>query len=233
MKIDLREYGVELGYWIEAFGPFVDRPGAAALGRLKQELETARDDRHERFPWKLAKPIVTVDTDRYDGATKTPHKVRIGWQFHATIRLTEKSKRNPLWEIEEMATHIYVRSSENDQEIMHFHHDLKNRGQLGPQTHMQLSEQYQKDAGRIPIAVPRFPSLPVLPTDCLDFALCEFFPFIWPEEQAKARGIAVLQNRQRTRLLAMAKLVADSWKDSRKTPIAVIQECYSPELRIA
>ncbi len=176
---------------------------------------------------------MTVEADSYDGPDRTPHKVRIGWQFHATFRNDDRTKRGSLWTVKAMATHIHVYSAADDQEILHFHLDMKNKGQLGPHVHMQLSEQYQKDKGRIPIAVPRFPATAVLPTDCLDFALCEFFPFAWPKSQSDSRGLRTLQNKQRARLLSMAQEASKSWEESRMTPIAAIQECYAPEMQIA
>jgi hypothetical protein len=233
VKIDLNEYGRELGYWIEGFKPFVDQASHAALDRLKRELEDSRDNRRSAFDWKLAKPVMTIATDRYDGKNKTPHKVRIGWQFESRISLTDNSRRSPVWTIDRLSTHVRVYSTTDDQIILHYHHDLREKSQLGPQSHMQFSERFRKDKGLIPIAVPRFPSLAVLPTDCLDLALCEFFPFKWPQEQAGVTGLTVLQNRQRNRLLEMAKVVVDAWDKKAKTPLAVIQDLYKPDLKIA
>lgn len=232
MKIDLKAYGKELEFWLEAFKPFVDHGSQPALPRLKQQLEDGRDIARPTFPWKLDKPIVTKAADRYDGTGKTPHRVRIGWQFAATFERGNDPKNRALWMVKEMATHIHVSLSGSGEEILHFHFDLKNKGQLGPHAHMQLSEHFLKNKNRVPVAVPRFPSTAVLPTDCLDLVLAEFFPFEWPRSQSDSRGLNTLQTGQQKRIMEMSQAIAKGWPKSRMTPISAIQDCFMPDLQI-
>lgn len=232
MRIDLKAYARELEYWLDAFAPFVEHGSQPALPRLKEQLENGRDVARPTFPWKLDKPVMTIAADKYDGVNKTPHQVRIGWQFTAIFKSAEIQRRNALWTIEKMETHIYVRLCDSGNDILHFHYDLKNKGQLGPHVHMQLSEHFQKNKGLIPIAVPRFPSAAVLPTDCLDLVLAEFFPFKWPQSQKDSRGLSTLQNGQQKRFMAMSQAIAKGWQGSRKTPIAAIQECFLPDFQL-
>lgn len=233
MKIDLKAYATEFDFWIEAFKPFVEHASHPALSRLKSELEDGRDNRRPSFAWKLDKPVMTIEADSYDGCGRSPHKVKIGWKFEALFEIGTDEKRKSIWNVTKMVTQFRVYSSADDQEILHFHHDMKNNGQLGPHIHMQLSEDYLKDKGRIPIAVPRFPSVAMLPTDCLDLVLSEFFPFAWPKSQSGARGLTVLQTRQQQRITAISKALSQKWLGSRKTPIAAVQDCYMPDLQIA
>lgn len=233
MKIDLKAYATEFDFWIEAFKPFVEHASQPALSRLKSELEDGRDNRRASFAWKLDKQIMTIAADSYDGPDRSPHKVKIGWKFEALFQIGTDPKRKSVWTVDKMVTQIRVYSCEDNQEILHFHHDMKNNGQLGPHIHMQFSEDYLKNKGRIPIAVPRFPSIAMLPTDCFDLVLSEFFPFTWPKAQSGIRGLTTLQTRQQQRMLAISQALMQGWVGSRKTPIAAVQDCYMPDLQIA
>ncbi|TAW01989.1 hypothetical protein [Rhizobium ruizarguesonis] len=176
MKINLRSYATELSFWIEALKPFISKEFHRPLSALKEQLENGRDNLRPAFEWKLDKPVVTKEAERYDGPDKSPHKVKVGWQFESNFVSNEQSRKTGLWTVTKMVTHIRVYSANNDEEILHFHHDLKNREQLGPHVHMQFSEHYLKDKGRIPIAVPRFPVTAILPTDCFDLVLVTLPP---------------------------------------------------------
>jgi hypothetical protein len=234
MKIDLRTYAKELTYWIDAFRPFVDNASRSALARLQEQLENGRDNLRTSFEWKLAAPIRTKIADRYDGPDKTPHKIKIGWQFECKFNRLADSKKSYVWTVSDMVTHIRIYSASDDAEILHFHYDLKNNNQLGPHVHMQFSEHYMKSKGRIPIAVPRFPSATMLPTDCLDLVLSEFFPYEWPQAQSGSQGLTTLQAGQRNRLVSMSQALLVQWKASpRKTPIAATQNCVMQDLQIA
>lgn len=239
MKIDLRNYARELGHWLEAFEPFMDRASRPELRRLSKSLEDGRDAPHSSFPWRLHKPLRSVEADKYDGLEKTPHKVWIGWQFEADFERGPDLTKKYIWTIRSMVTQIRVHSSADDSEILHFHYDLKNLNankvpQLGPHIHMQFSEHYLKEHKRIAIAVPRFPSAVLLPTDCFDLVLSEFFPSKWPKEQSKLTGIDVLRAGQRQRMVNMAEALNKVWEVSRKrTLVAAIQNCYMPDIQIA
>ncbi|WP_129418229.1 hypothetical protein [Rhizobium leguminosarum] len=234
MRINLRKYATELSYWIDALKPFIGKESHRALSALKDQLENGRDNLRPAFDWKLDRPIVTKEAERYDGPDKTPHKVKVGWQFESTFESDGQSKKTSLWNIKKMVTHIRIYNADDDSEILHFHHDLKNREQLGPHVHMQFSEHYLKNKGRIPIAVPRFPITAILPTDCFDLVLAEFFPFEWPKSQAGSHGLVTLRSNQRTRLIAITEALQKQWEASPKlTPVSATQNCYMPDLQIA
>lgn len=234
MKIDLKEYGDELEYWVEAFKPFVDHASWHSLKGICDTLADGRDNRRTVFQWFVRDLIWTKIADRYDGVDKTPHEIRVGWRFQSTFVLGTDPRRKPIWTVKEMVTQIHVCLAENNGEILRFHYDMKNEGQLGPHVHMQFSEEYMKDNKRIPIAVPRFPSPTMLPTDCLDLVLSEFFPFEWPRSQSDSRGLKILQTRQRARMVMMAQAMINGWAASpRRTPISAMQSSYMPELQIA
>ena len=234
MLINLREYATELEYWLDAFGPFIASESLPALRNLQRELEDGRDNYRPRFDWKLPHPILTNVADRYDGPDRSPHGIRLGWQFTSSFSATADSRRRHIWSVDSMVTHIKVYSAEDNSEILHFHVDLKNRDQLGPHVHMQLSEHYLKDKGRIPLAIPRFPSAALLPTDCFDLVLCEVFPFSWPRSQSGSRGLATLRQGQQCRFVAMSQALVQEWRKSpRKTPIAALQNCGFPDILLA
>lgn len=234
MKINLKAYANELNFWIEPLKAFIGKESHRTLSDLKEQLENGRDNLRPNFDWKLDKPIVTTVADRYDGHGRSPHKVTIGWQFESAFQSGEDSKKKGLWTVSKMVTHIRVYNADNGEEILHFHHDLKNQGQLGPYVHMQFSEHYLKEKGRIPIAVPRFPIAAILPTDCFDLVLAEFFPFDWPKSQAGSHGLATLRSSQRNRFIAISDALRKEWDASPKlTPVAATQNCYITDLQIA
>jgi hypothetical protein len=174
MRINLREYATELRHWVEAFEQFVDPGSKRPLSRLLEELENGRDNVRPAFGWKLAAPIRSVVADRYDGHGRTPNKVIVSWQFESEFETGPDFKKKSIWIVKKMVTQIRIHSVPDDNVILQFHYDMKNRSQLGPHVHMQLSEHYQKEQDRIPIAVPRFPAMTMLPTDCFDLVLSEF-----------------------------------------------------------
>lgn len=234
MKINLHNYGNELRYWIAAFKPFVDQGSKPALDRLGDLLEDGRERHQPRFAWKLDKPIWSIVADRYDSPTKTPDGVQIGWKFESSFLKEAGPKNRYGWTIDEMVTQIEIRLAADHTEILKFHYDMKTPNQLGPHSHMQFSEHFQTARGRVPIGVPRFPSAVMLPTDCLDLVLSEFFPLSWPKEQSGVTGLAHLRAAQEKRLLEMSRALVDQWKKSpRMTPIARTQSCYMPQIQIA
>ncbi|MEF3130114.1 hypothetical protein OS035_01380 [Rhizobium sp. 268] len=235
MKIDLRNYATELNHWIAAFSPLIETASHPALSRMKDDLDQGRFNKgRDSFPWLLGKPIWTKPAEHYDGLDKKTHKVKIGWKFYSIFAVDQKAKKTGLWSVERMETHIYVYSVETDEEIIHFHFDLKNKDQLGPHVHMQLSENYLINSKRIPIAVPRFPFSTVLPTDCLDLVLSEFFPETWPKRQSEAEGVNVIRSRQRKRLTEISEALLKKWDASiKQTPVCVTQNYYFPDLQLA
>lgn len=234
MKIDLAQYGQELEVWLKVVEPFTDRASVNALRKLGESLLDGNAKRPAKLEWKASKPIISKPAERYDGVDKVKPPVRVAWSFKAVFVEPAKVNRRWIWTIEELSTHSVVTLCETGEEILRFHHDLKNQGQLGPHVHMQVSEEWLTSKGLTPIAVPRFPAGAVLPTDCLDLVFSEFFPHEWPRLQADAVGINTLITAQQARFRAIAAAVLKSWDDKpKKTPIAAMQNCYMPELQLA
>lgn len=234
MKINLRNYGTELAHWLRAFEPFVEPASQPALSRLKLVLEDGRDNLREKFDWSLKDPIITKIANSYDRRNNNAHEVRVGWQFESAFERGEHSRKKSIWTVGKMVTHIRVYDAANNEVLLHFHVDMKNSEQLGPHIHLQLSEDYMEKRVGLQIAVPRFPFATILPTDCLDFVLSEFFPIEWPRSQSDAQGLATLQRAQRDRLRDMAEAIAKLWdKPSRQTPVSATQDYHMPDLQIA
>ena len=234
MKIDLGQYGQELEHWLRAIEPFTEIASVPALRRVREDLLDGAANRPAELPWKLTKPILCKPARQYDGVDKSPHAVQVQWQFEARFTAPTRVGKRWIWTVSEMVTQTKVCLLETGDELLHFHHDLKNKDQLGPHVHMQVSEHWLKENKPVPIAVPRFPAAVVLPTDCLDLILSEFFPHEWPKSQADAVGIGTLIDAQKRRMMAMSAAVAKSWDAKpRKTPIAAVQNCYLPDLQLA
>lgn len=245
MKINLRDYATELRFWLDAFKSFVDRESVNALSNLQGELESGRDNLRSTFPWRLAKPIKTKVADQYDGSNRTPHRVWVGWQFDSVFECEANTRKNGLWTVQNMVTHVRVHAADDGTLISHFHFDMKglkknkeggktkSKPQLGPHIHLQVSEGHLQNNGRIPLSIPRFPITTLLPTDCLDLVLSEFFPFDWPKSQLESPGRETLRSRQRERLERMSQAIANQCKESRNTPIVASQDWYAPDLRLA
>lgn len=233
MIIDLHKYGTELRFWAQAFEPFVDPSSRSALRRIFADLENGRENL-DRFPWKLPKPIMSRVTSAYDGTEKAAHPVYVTWQFHSEFKRIPPAKQR-LWDVLEMVTHIKVMSAENDgAEIIHFHYDMKSEKQLGPHTHLQISEMFLEEKQKVALAVPRFPSAVLLPTDCLDLVLAEFFPNEWPKEQANSAGISALRAGQLRRAESLIKALCNQWDSNPKmTPFAKTQNCFMPSVQLA
>ncbi|GAB1582895.1 hypothetical protein PPNSA23_28380 [Phyllobacterium phragmitis] len=230
----MRNYGNELAHWIRAFEPFVEHAFKPALPRLQAVLERGQDASPEKFEWDLKEPIATIVADSYDKRGGKSHKVRLYWQFESIFRRGAETRRKNIWTVAKMVTQIQVRDATTDDRLLHFHVDMKNLGQLGPHIHLQLSEEYMADKVGSPIAVPRFPFATVLPTDCLDFVLSEFFPTKWPKSQSEAHGLKILQTAQRKRLTNMAEAIAGLWeKPSKQTPVSITQDYHMPDFEIA
>lgn len=235
MIIDLKAYGTELAFWIDAFAPYVDRASATALKQILSDLQRGQDET-DVFPWNTPKPIKTRVANSYDGQDKAAMPVFVTWSFNARFsKIAGLGKRPQLWNIDRLETHIKIIVATDDQpEALHFHNDLKNHGQLGPHTHLQIAESFLQQKKQINLAVPRFPTATVLPTDCLDLVLSEFFPHEWPQSQADARGIDQLRTRQRKRIVDFATQLEKHWEHQKKTtPVAVTQDAYLANFQIA
>lgn len=234
MKINLHEYAKELEYWIKAFEPLVDRASVSPLRDTLEELQASRDKTND-FRWTASRPIKFAIATEYDRAEGEATPVYITWMFGCRFSKDPKDKaKRPLWTLGELRTQIEVHRAEDDATILRFHHDLKNEGQLGPHAHLQISERFLEEKAGMRLAVPRFPAAALLPTDCLDLALSEFFPHRWPKSQSEAIGIGTLRDGQLNRATAFAGELHRQWKIStKKTPFAVLQNCFMPDIQLA
>jgi hypothetical protein len=244
MNINLRKYVTEVRYWLGAFDQFIEHASKPALARLLRDLEQGLDNDIDPLPWKAPKAIISKPATKYDGAQKNAERVYLTWQFHAEFQKRKKEKGPQLWDVRNMVTHIKVvttteqtKARENkctEREAIHFHYDLKEQNQLGPHSHMQISELFLQREKKVNLAVPRFPTAALLPTDCFDLVLSEFFPHEWPKAQADLTGLTTLQNGQRKRIQSLADKLLKQWDDSPKmTPIAKTQNCYMPDVQLA
>ncbi|MBY5839828.1 hypothetical protein J3P71_06430 [Rhizobium leguminosarum] len=235
MKINLQNYRQEFDHWIKAFDPFVDHASKSALPQLHSRLEDGIDNKRESFTWELKKPVTTIVAESYDKKEESgSHPIRIDWQFKSVFERCEDTKKKKIWSVKEMCTHFSINDASGGDEIMHFHVDLKNDKQLGPHVHFQFSEEYMEKNVGVRLAVPRFPLATVLPTDCMDFVLSEFFPHRWPQSQSGAHGLKNLREAQRKRLENMAMAVATLWvKNPNRTPVSITQDYHIPDFVVA
>jgi len=234
MIIDMRNYGLELGYWVKAFKPFVDYSSQNALMKIQQDFEDGCDN-HPKFRWETKKPIRSIMADAYDSPGKHVDRVCFTWAFHADFTKGDKPKKNPLWSVSEMVTQVEVFALDpEERKVLHFHQDLKHKAQLGPHVHMQISEDFLNAGNGIKLGVPRFPGAAILPTDCLDLVLSEFFPEKWPMEQVGLQGIGTLRQAQRSRFERLAAALHQEWLAlPARTPVARTQNCFMPTIQLA
>lgn len=233
MIVDLRSYEAELRHWITAFEDYVELASNPALKRVLRDLETGRVER-DSFRWHTTKPIKSKVANRYDGVAKDAHEVVLSWEF--TCSFTKRkpiAKKEILWDVSELSTQTKVLDAASDETILHFHQDLKNKDQFGPHCHLQIAERYIEDVKGVRLATPRFPAAAILPTDCFDLVLSEFFPHEWPESQSRMTGIATVRERQLKRAADyITALHGEVRKRTLRTPFAVLQNCHMPDLRL-
>lgn len=214
MIINLHSYAEELDAFIPALQPFLDGPSHARYMNLVERLKQRRDNiRCRHFSWETQEPLTTICTERYDGRDRRsePVTVSVGIDAH----FTRDAVSVKLWSIDRLIIHVSVFRPDNDQPSLQFHIDQKNDGQLGPPIHMQVSDKFLGALHGHRLAVPRFPIVPLLPTDCFDFLLSEFFPRDWSENQAGLWRIRFLRQQQKGRICSIARELHAAW---RKTP---------------
>lgn len=234
MKINIQDYAKELEYWIKAFDPFVDRTSIGTLRETRERLLSGFD-RKVKFAWATARPIKLEVARAYDRAEGEVDPLQVRWRFMATFAPdpADKSKR-PLWDVLRMNTEVELYRPDPEYLVMRYHHDLKGSGQLGPHTHLQISEDFLDDAVGMRLAVPRFPAAALLPTDCLDLVLSEFFPHRWPKVQSEATSLGLMRQGQIDRVTRLAEELQRDWrKNPKRTPVSLLQNCYFPDLRLA
>jgi len=234
MKISLHEYVKELEYWIKAFEPYVDRASIGNLWDTKESMSSKMSKKAE-FEWATSRPVKLRISTEYDRAEGQMVPVHVSWRFRARFSPDPKDKsRRPLWDVLRLNTELEVRREIPETLLLRFHHDMKDKDQLGPHAHLQVSESFLEEKVGMRLAVPRFPAIALLPTDCLDMVLSEFFPHEWPKEQSGAFNFATLRQRQMDRAERFAEALRRDWGDKpKRTPVALLQDCYFPNLRLA
>ncbi|WP_105438961.1 hypothetical protein [Neorhizobium sp. T25_13] len=235
MKINLQNYRQEFDHWIKAFDQFVDHASKPTLNDLKTTLEDGIDNKREAFKWIPRNVVSTIIADSYDRRKPSASDpVYIDWWFEAEFARCEDTRKKKIWLVNSMCTQFNVRNASDNASIMQFHVDLRDGKQLGPHVHLQMAEEYMKRNVGVPLAVPRFPLATVLPTDCMDLVLSEFFPHTWPQSQSGAHGVANLRDAQLRRLKTMASEIVKLWgKQTKQTPVSVVQDCLLPDIELA
>jgi hypothetical protein len=233
MIIDLNRYAAEVRSYFDAAKDFVLPASLPRLDRLLADLETGRDNTRA-FTWQSHEPIETRVATRYDSMTRTPDPVVVSIGFFA--QFTKRSeKKSQDWDVDRLETHVSVRAEKEKDPALWFHVDKKNPGQLGPAVHLQIDEDCCEFLGGIKLGVPRFPFGFILPTDCLDFVLAEFFPMEWGQHLAGSHAFGTLRENQMARVDAVARAIAeDLMKRKKQTPVGILQDCiFSAGVRLA
>ncbi|MDB5690974.1 MAG: hypothetical protein JWO81_37 [Alphaproteobacteria bacterium] len=211
---------------MDAAKEFVAPASLPRLDRMLADLETGRDDT-TAFTWetKRGEPIETRVATEYDSMTGTRDPVIVSMGFFA--KFTKRSeKKSPDWDVDRMETHIKIQAENKNDPALWFHVDKKNTGQLGPATHLQIDEECCEFLGDIKLSVPRFPFGFVLPTDCLDFIMAEFFPMEWGQRLAGIHAFGALRESQLARLhLFAGSILADMNNRKKQTPVGILQDC--------
>lgn len=234
MIIDLRKFRSEFEFYIKAAADqFLEKESAARLRSALEKLTHALDSKAAEFAWETAAPIRSKVATRYDGLDKRSDPVRVALCFHS--RMTKVAQKGFDWRVNRMVTHLQIfHESDSEKPILHFHIDKKDPKQLGPDVHLQVSEKYVEDARGFSLAVPRIPFGFVLPTECLDFALAEFFGAEWIKAQDSAHSIAAIRNEQVARAERLVDEVQKNWKKfPKQTPVSLLQNYHFPDLRLA
>lgn len=241
MIIDLKKYATEVGYWFGGFEALVDQAGKAQLASLLSDLGSGQA--RKNFRWATPNPIRTVETRRYDRILGDMAPLYLRWSFEMRFAQLDKARRKDpqLWSIKHGTTRIEVLEGEDgareaEQRVaLVFHFDLKSDGQLGPYSHFQVSDRFLEASGRLKMSVPRLPSAVILPTDCFDLVLSEFFPEAWRKQQSNLHGLNAIQEAQKRRASSLQSEIQARWnkEGARSSPVLWLQNCSLPDLRLA
>jgi hypothetical protein len=228
MIINLRAYVKEVEAVAKAAERFVARESYSNLMSAPENLKIGIDSGANTFKWITKGPIKFINATKYDSKTHACEPVVVSIGFVGSFRLLDKKKHK--WNIDGLVTQIKIfKKPEEGQNqeglpIMHMHIDKKNNDQRGPHIHIQVSEDCTKQLG-MKLAVPRIPFNFVLPTDCIDFVLAEFFPDEWHKAQTEAHSFNLIRNNQLVRAEQMLNHVGELWKKNQKrTPVTLIQD---------
>jgi hypothetical protein len=223
MIINLKDYANEAQFILQAAKPFIIAQSINVLDEIKSDLETGRGG-GKAFTWETKRPMKFKEARDYDRRKGTVIPITVEISFCS--QFSPISRKGNDWKIDRLETHLKLFRDGNDEPVLHLHIDKKNKDQRGPHLHMQISEECTQRLG-MRIGVPRFPFGFLLPTDCLDFALAEFFQDEWGQTQTGAQGIRLIRDAQKARARnASIKLQAEWDKITNKTPVSILQDCY-------
>ena len=232
MLINLDRYCQELDAYVPGFLPFLERRSQGTLQDLVEDLKQSRD--HPKcmgFAWSTRNPLHSILADRYDRQSGTSLPVRIQISFMASF--SRRTRRDRVWRLIRVETQIEVVRPCGPHSLLRFHIDKKNPGQLGPFAHMQFSEDFLQEVIGYGLAVPRFPVCILLPTDCIDFVLSEFFPHRWPQEQTGLFRIRLLRDRQLDRVNQVGIQLRRILDKPNRTPVSLLQDSAFDDFQLA
>lgn len=231
MIINLGKYEKEAHNILLAAKPFTVAESNSVLDEIKSALTTGLESR-KGFNWKTKRAIILKPATDYDRRTGTAKAATIKFNFNA--HFSPPARRQEDWRVDELTTELKVFGDNADNPALHLHVDKKNNSQRGPHAHIQVSEECTKRLG-MKLAVPRIPFGFLLPTDCLDFVLAEFFPDEWGQAQVGAQGIRLICDAQRQRAINFSRKLEAEWaKHPKKSPVSVLQDCsLGEDLRLA
>jgi len=240
MIVDLTRYLQEVNAIVLTAEEFVAADSIARLKRLPVDLGFGLESSAPKFKWATdrTRPIKLRPASAYDKRDGLPPPLLATFGFEASFdkSVTSRAKRaRKLARIEGVSTHIKIyrdgQNVEDDAElpVLHLHVDKKDEAQLGPYVHIQVSEKCTERLG-MRLAVPRMPFTSCLPTDCLDFALAEFFPRDWSKAQAGAYNFNLWRDAQLARAVAMAAGVLERFEENKKrSPVSILQDFWLAE----
>ena len=225
--LELNQYRKELAIFLDGAEEFVRRRSLSRFKKMLDDLDHTIDSGNPSTYWR-ARNIDLVVAKRYDRREGKSAPVRVRFGFD--IALASHQVKRGYWHLSKCVSHIHVFREDDDagEHVTAFHIDLKNPEQLGPEVHIQFAETCSQRLG-LAMGVPRIPFPAVLPTDCLDFALSEFFPHRWGVTQSGMHALSTVRRAQKARIEALwASVQRSCGRRTRLTPIAAMQD-WSPE----
>jgi len=218
--IPLKQYRSEAEVLLLGAQEYIRHASKYRYKKILDDLGTLCESNNETVSWKAWN--IDLETAKcYDRASGQSPPVRVRFGFDLAFQLHDP--KAGLWALEKAVTQIQVYIEDSDKPaVSHFHVDLKNPEQLGPLVHVQFSEELSKRLG-LAMGVPRIPFPIVLPTDCLDFVLSEFFPREWGKQQAGIHAISRVRKGQRRRIEALLGAAIEACSGGGRTPVAALQ----------
>ena len=232
MLIDLMKFADELDAFGPALDPFLEPLSHRRFLELVEQLKASRDNpRIPAFSWSTPAWLTTISADGYNGGRRPAQSAQV--QVGIDARFSRLPDARRIWNIERLITQVSIARVDQQRPSLSFHIDMKNPNQLGPGVHMQVSDTFLHTAVGHRLSVPRFPITLVLPTDCIDFVLTEFFPNRWNEHLSGMWRIGLLRRHQEKRLRDLVMELWGQWQGSpNSTLIGMIQNSSLDGLRL-